>query len=148
MVVALLPSAGPVPPPIEGGDTGGQRLVHLLGADEVDVGVDGAGREDLAVARDDLGLGADDEVGVDPVHGVGVAGLAQGGDPAVADADVGLDDAPVVEHDRAGDHGVGGALGAGGAGLAHRFADHLAAAEDGLVAGPSRLRPSGPRRSR
>ena len=39
--------------------------------------------------------------------------------------------------DGAGDHGVGGALGAGGAGLAHGLADDLAAAEHGLVAGES-----------
>ncbi len=119
----------------EGGDAGGEGLVHGLRADEVDVGVDGSGGEDLAVAGDDLGLGADDEVGVDAVHGVGVAGLADAGDPAVAQADVGLDDAPVVEDDGAGDHGVGGALRAGGAGLPHRLADDLAAAEDRFVAG-------------
>ena len=59
---------------------------------------------------------------------VGIAGLADAGDAAVLDADVGLDDAPVVE-----DHGVGDdrvdrrcrdALA-----LAHAVADHLAAAE-------------------
>ena len=42
--------------------------------------------------------------------------------------------------DRAGDHQVGRALGAGGAGLAHRLADDLAAAEHRLVAGAGRGR--------
>ena len=56
---------------------------------------------------------ADHQVRVDAVHDVGVAGLAERDDPAVADADVGLDDAPVVEDDRAGDHEVGRALGRG-----------------------------------
>ena len=50
--------------------------------------------------------------GVDAVGDVGVAGLAERDDPAVADADVALDDAPVVEHDDVGDHEVGRALGA------------------------------------
>ena len=40
----------------------------------------------------------------------GVAGLADAGDPAVLDADVGLDDAPVVEDQRVGDDGVDGAF--------------------------------------
>ena len=90
----------------ERGDAGGQRLGHDLRADEVHVAVDRAGGEDPAVAGDDLGARADHQVGVDAVHRVGVAGLAERDDPAVADADVGLDDAPVVEHDRAGDDGV------------------------------------------
>ncbi len=121
----------------QGGDPGGERLLDDRGGDEVHVGVDGAGGDDLPVARDDLGLGTDDQRGVDPVHGVGVAGLADAADPAVADAEVGLDDAPVVEDDDPGDHGVRSALGPGGAGLPHGLADHLAAAEDGLVAGPA-----------
>ena len=44
---------------------------------------------------------ADHQRRVDAVHRVGVAGLADADDAAVADADVGLHDAPVVEdHDR------------------------------------------------
>lgn len=121
----------------QGGDPGGEGLVGDLRADEVDVRVDGTGREDASVAGDDLGLGADHQVGVDAVHGVGVAGLADAGDPAVADADVGLDDAPVVDDHGTGDHGVGGALRAGGTGLSHGLADDLAAAEHGLVTGES-----------
>jgi hypothetical protein len=76
-----------------GGDAGHQRLVDLLRADEVDVAVDAAGGDDHAFAGDDLGAGADDDghAGLD----VRVAGLADGGDAAVLEADVGLDDAPV-----------------------------------------------------
>ncbi len=94
----------------ECGDPVRQGLVHDLRADEVDVTVDGAGGDDLAVARDDLGARPDDEVGVDAVHRVGVAGLAQRDDATVADPEVRLDDPPVVEDDDAGDHGVRGAL--------------------------------------
>jgi hypothetical protein len=99
------------------------------------VAVDAAGREDPAVPGEHLGAGADDQVRVDAVHRVRVAGLAQRHDAAVADADVGLDDPPVVEDDRTGDHQVGRALRPGGTALAHRLADDLAAAEDRLIAG-------------
>ena len=42
---------------------------------------------------------------------VGIAGLADADDPAVPDADVGLDDAPVVDDQRVGDHQVERAAG-------------------------------------
>ena len=41
---------------------------------------------------------------------VRIAGLADGGDAAVLDADIGLHDAPMVEDDRVGDDRVDGAL--------------------------------------
>ena len=74
---------------------------------------------------------------MDAVGDVGVSRLADGDDPTVADSDVGLDHAPVVEDHRAGDDEIGRALGSGGHRLAHRLADDLAAPEDGLVAGPA-----------
>ena len=58
----------------------------------------------------DLGAGADDDV--DAGLDVGIAGLADAGDAAVLEADIGLDDAPVVEDQRVGDDGVDGAVGA------------------------------------
>ena len=76
--------------------------------------------------------------GCTPAMMSGLPALPMRDDAAVANADVRLDDAPVVDDHRAGDHGVGGALGAGGPALAHRLAHHLAAAEDDLVAGQSR----------
>ena len=113
-VVALVPSAGPVPPPISvvmpaamatGICCGAIRCTWLSMPPAVRISplpamisVDGPMTSDRRY----------------PVHRVGVAGLAQRDDPAVPDADVGLDHAPVVEHDRAGDHQVGRALGAGG----------------------------------
>src|SRR5258707_63387 len=60
---------------------------------------------------------------------VGFAGLADGGDAAAANADIGLDDARVVDDDRVGDDRIDGALGAGTLALPHAVADHLAAAE-------------------
>ena len=114
------------------GDAGHQRVLHLLRADEMDVAVEAAGGEDLAFAGDDLGAGADDDG--DARLDVGIAGLADRGDAAVLEADVGFDDAPVVEDQRIGDDGVGGALAVGDLRLAHAVADHLAAAELHLLA--------------
>ena len=115
-----------------GGDARHQRLLDLLRADEVDVHVEAAGGDDLALAGDRLGAGADDDV--DAGLDVGVAGLADAGDLAVLDADVGLDDPPMVDDQRIGDDGVDGALGARDLALAHAVADHLAAAELHLLA--------------
>ena len=92
------------------GDAGVQRLLDLLRADEVDVAVDAAGGEDLALAGDRLRARADDDV--DARLHVRVAGLADAGDAPVAQADVGFDDAAVVDDQRVGDDGVDGALGA------------------------------------
>ena len=100
--------------------------------------VDGTRGQDLAVAGQHLGRRPDHQVGVHAVHRVGVAGLAERHDPTVLDADVGLDDPPVVQHDRTGDHQVRRALRRGAQRLAHGLADDLAAAEDGLVAGEAR----------
>ena len=98
----------------------------------MDVGVDPAGGEDAALAGDHLGARADDDV--DAGLDVGVAGLADGGDAAVAQAHIGLDDAPVVEDQRVGDDGVDRTGGAGRLRLPHAVADHLAAAELHLLA--------------
>ena len=73
-VVAMVPCAGPGAAAQHGGDARHQRVLDLLRADEVDVGVEAAGGEDFALAGDDLGAGTDDDgdVGLD----VGIAGLA------------------------------------------------------------------------
>ena len=64
------------------------------------------------LAGDDLGRRADLEPGRDAVLDVGIAGLADRADAAVADADVRLDDAPVVEDDGVGDDEIRRAFGA------------------------------------
>jgi hypothetical protein len=99
----------------------------LLRADEVDVAVDAAGGDDHALTGDHLGAGADDDVHAG--LGVGVAGLADGGDAAVLQADVGLDDAPVVDDERVGEHRVDSALRARALRLRHAVANRLAATE-------------------
>ncbi len=109
-----------------GGDAAGQCFFDLLRANEVDVGIDAAGGEDHALTGDHFGAGADTDghAGLD----VRVAGLADGKDAAVLQADVGLDDAPVVDDQRVGDQGVDHLMGEQLA-LALAIADHLAAAE-------------------
>ena len=92
-------------------DAAVERLLDQLRADEMDMRVDAAGGDDPALAGDHLGARPDHDV--DAGLDVGVAGLADAADAAVADADIGLDDAPMVEDDGVGDDGVDGALGAG-----------------------------------
>jgi hypothetical protein len=108
-VVASVPCAGPVPPPSMVVTPAHQRLLDLLRADEMDMRVDAAGGEDLALAGDRLGAGADDDVDARLVSGLPALPMAT---IAVLQADIGLDDAPVVDDQRIGDDGVDRALGA------------------------------------
>lgn len=109
-----------------GGDAAGQRFFDLLRADEVHVAVDTAGGEDHAFAGDHFGAGADGHghAGLD----VWVAGLADGVDATILEADVGFDDAPVVDDQCVSDQGVDYFMGKQLA-LALAVADDLAAAE-------------------
>src|SRR5205814_1762245 len=66
-----------------------ERLFGELRADQVDMAVDAACSDDLALAGDDLGAGTDHDI--DPGLDVGVAGLADAGDAAAPDADIGFD---------------------------------------------------------
>ena len=115
-----------------GGDARHQRFLDLLRADEVDMRVHAAGGEDLALAGDGLGGGADDDG--DARLRVGIAGLADRRDAAVLQADVGLVDAGVVDDQRVGDDRVDRALRPRHLALAHAVADDLAAAELHLLA--------------
>src|SRR6185437_8615315 len=108
-----------------GGDAAVERVVDLLRADEVDVAVDTARGDDLALAGDRLGARADDDG--DARLDVGIAGLADADDAAVLQADVGLHDPPMVEDQRVGDHRVDRALRPRALALAHAVTDHLAA---------------------
>ena len=105
-VVALVPVAGPGAAADERRHAARERLVHLLRADEVDVRVDPAGREDQALAGDRFRRDADDHSVRHAGHHVGIAGLADAGDAPVLDADVGLADAGPVDDERVGDDAV------------------------------------------
>ena len=68
--------------------------------------------------------------GMHAVLHIGVARLADADDETIAQADVGFDDAPMIDNQRVGDDGVEHAIGARGAAtLAHAVADDFAAAE-------------------
>ena len=118
------------------GDAARQRVVALLGGQKVGVALDPARRDDVEVAVNDRGVRARPQAGVDAVHDVRIAGLADADDAPVADADVGLHDA---EHgiDDGGvlDDHVERARGIGAAGLeALAVAHGLAGAGRQLVA--------------
>ena len=59
---------------------------------EMDMNVDAAGRGDEPLGIAHGGRGADDQVGMDPVHGRRIAGLANADDLSVLDADVAFHD--------------------------------------------------------
>src|SRR5580704_10787373 len=113
-------------------DAAVERLLNQLRADEVDVRVDAAGGDDAALSGDRFGPRPDYDV--DAGLDVGVAGFADPADAAVADADIGFDDAPIVEDHGIGDDRVDGAVGAGRLPLPHAVADDLAPAEFDLLA--------------
>ncbi len=61
-VVAQVPVAGPVPPPTMVVKPGGNGLVRLLRANEMNMRVKSAGSENQPFAGDDFGGHADDHV--------------------------------------------------------------------------------------
>ena len=91
-VVALVPFAGPVPPPSMVVTPRHQRLLDLLRADEVDVRVEAAGGDDLALAGDRLGAGP--MMMSTPGWMSGLPALPIAAIRPSLDADIGLDDAP------------------------------------------------------
>ena len=115
-----------------GGDSAGQGCFDLLGADEVNVRVDAAGREDVAFPGDRFGARPHHDG--HPFLGVGVAGFADSHDAAVLQTDIRFDDAPPVQNQGVGDHGVYGTLSPGCLGLAHAVANDFAAAKFHLIA--------------
>src|SRR2546422_4688587 len=111
-----------------------------LRADEVDVRVEPTGGDDLPLTGDHLRPGPDDHPRRHAGHEVGVAGLADADDAPLAEAEVGLHDAPVIDDHRVRDHHVEDAVGPGRARrLPHAIADHLAAAELRLLAGHGQI---------
>ena len=118
-----------------GGHARVEGAVDLLRADEVDMCVQAACGKDEPLAGQGLGARANGHARGDAVHDVGVAGMADADDVAALNADVGLVDTRVVEHECVGDYQVQIAVGAGGGdGLAHAVAQRLAAAKLGLLA--------------
>src|SRR5207237_1026661 len=118
----------------EGGDAAGERHVHLLRADEMNMCIDAAGSQDQTFGGHRLGGRADDHVRRHARHHVGVAGLADAGDPPVLHADIGLVDAGPIDHERVGDYQIERVLITDTGRLSHAVAQHFATAELALVA--------------
>lgn len=89
------------------------------------------GSDDLALGRDHLGPRPNRHVHA-RLH-IGVAGLADHRNASMLDANVGFDDAPVVDDQRIGQHQVHG-LGRQHLALPHAITNNLAAAELHLFA--------------
>ena len=133
-VVAQVPVAGPVPPPtIEVRPLARASKACCGQMKWTWVSIPPA-VSDQPFGGDDFGGHADDHPRIDALHHVGIARLADAGDPAVLDADVGLVDAGVVDDQGVGDHAIQRVGLAHARGLAHAVAEHLAAAEFALVA--------------
>ncbi len=107
-VVAAVPVAGPVPPP-----------TSVVG--------NAACRENLAFTSTDFGAWTDDDVNTG-LH-IGIARLADARYAAIEQCDIGLDDAPMIQDQRIGNHGIDRTLCLRALRLAHAVAYHLAAAE-------------------
>ncbi len=74
----------------------------------MDMAVNAAGGENQVLAGDDLGPRADHQARIDAGLDKGVAGLADGDNAAGTNANIALDDAPVVEDDGIRDDEVQG----------------------------------------
>ena len=117
-----------------GRDAGGERFVDLLRADEVDVRVDAARRDDHAFAGDHFGAAPTIMPDRRRPWMSGLPALPMPTMRPSLDADVGFDDAPVIDDQRIGDDQIERRPLASRWRLAHAVADHLAAAELHLVA--------------
>jgi len=67
----------------------------MVGVDEVDMGIDSSGGEDLALSSNGFGTGTHQDVHTHLC--IRVAGLADARDAPILDPHVGLDDSPVVQ---------------------------------------------------
>ena len=88
-----------------GCDAGGEGVFDLLGADEVDMGVDTAGGDDAAFTGDDFRGGSDDHG--DAILNERIPGVADACDASVLDTDIGFDNSlNGIEDKRVGDDQV------------------------------------------
>src|SRR5215471_5046435 len=93
----------------------------------MDVNVDAASSHNLTLSGDHLCSRPDNNIDVG-LH-VGIASLADSGNPTILNADIGLRHPPVVENQCVGDHRVHRAIAARTLRLTHPVTDHLAASE-------------------
>ncbi|OIQ67450.1 hypothetical protein GALL_509700 [mine drainage metagenome] len=77
----------------------------------MNMGIDAAGRQDLALAGNHLGPRPNDDI--DTRLHIRVARLTNPRDPAIGDRHVGLHDPPVIDDQRIGNHRIHRALSPG-----------------------------------
>src|SRR5277367_75637 len=103
----------------------------------MNVRIDGARSDDLALTRDHFSGCAHHQKWIHAVLRIGISSLADFHNTAVANADVRLDDAPVIHDQSVRDHQIESALVAlpkSSGTLAHAIADDFTSAESDLVA--------------
>jgi hypothetical protein len=123
-VVALVPAAGPVPPPIMvvTPETSASSACGQIQWMWVSIPCG----DDLPFGGDHFRCGA---IGIVAGLNVRVAGFADGKDPPVLDADIGFHDPPVIDDQRVGQHQIHAVV-CGHLPLTHAVADHLPAELD------------------
>src|SRR5258706_11509056 len=101
----------------------------------MDVAVDAACRDDHVLARDYFRRSRYHQFRIDALHRVRVSSLAGLDDSPIADSDVGLNDAPVIDDQSVRNHQIQGASSAcGSRTLPHAISNDLAASEGDLIA--------------
>src|SRR5580700_10012414 len=114
------------------GQTGKQRFCDLLRADEMDVYIDAACRDDLSFASDRFRPRSDDNIHIR--LNIRISCLADCRDMTVFNADICFYDSPVVEDQRVGNDGINRSFRSGPLRLAHAVAHNLPAPELHLLA--------------
>src|SRR5580700_4878384 len=109
------------------GQTGKQRFRDLLRADEMDVYIDAAGRDDLSFASDRFRARSDDNIYIR--LNIRVSSLADCRNMAIFNADISFYDSPVVENQSVGNDGINRSVRSGTLRLAHAVAHNLPASE-------------------
>jgi hypothetical protein len=104
-VVALVPAAGPVPPPIIVVTPDVNASSICCGHMKMNVRVDAAGGQDHSLAGDDLGRRADGNAHLR--LGIGISRLPDPPDGAVLQAHIGFANAPMVDNEGVRDDRIG-----------------------------------------
>src|SRR5882724_6673769 len=116
--------------------TVGQRLIDLLRRDEMNMTINCPGCNNQIFAGNNLGRRTDNQLRIDTRHRIRVAGLPDLHNPPVSDANVCLDDSPIIDDECIGDHQVQHArrtVSYSATTLTHPVAYHLSAAKGDLV---------------
>ena len=133
-VVAQVPTAGPVPPPIIVVSPAAMASCACCGQMKwMCVSMPPAVRINPSPAMTSVVTPTIMSCG-DARHHIGIARFADAGDEAVFDADIGFVDAGAIDDERVGDDAIERVVVADAGGLAHAFANDFAAAEFAFVA--------------